>query len=580
MQKKMMRIMSLLLFLTFFFSCCLSTLLIYREFKTGIEREVKNESFYLAFLFENMEHSKLKTYLLQEGTSRVTWIGTDGQVLYDNRKQAEWMENHTDREEVFMALEKGSGEARRMSKTLEQQTYYYAVRLSDQTVLRVASTTNSLFAVIQRNFPLLFFCLFLFVFLVFLLLKKQTRRLILPINQLNLERPLENDVYEELSPLLHRLEKQNQLLEKQYQTLREKQEEFRAITDHMKEALLVLNPKAMVLSINKAALSLFSMENPDTTLEQEVLQRHILAISRNQAIKEASEEALSGHFSTREFKMGERFYEIISSPVLLSEKLLGAVLLIIDITEKQKGEQMRREFAANVSHELKTPLTSISGYAELLKCGMVKEEDQPRFAETIYQEAGQMIRLIEDIIWLSKLDEGNVDAEYEEVELYPLAKEVLRRLETAAEKKKVSLDLNGKNIKIYGIRRILEEILYNLCDNAIKYNKDAGKVFVRIREQEDWVIVSIADTGIGIEPNDQERIFERFYRADKSHSKQIKGTGLGLSIVKHGMLLHKGSIQLESTLGKGSKIQLFFSRKDNRSNVANGREVRKIESIS
>ena len=569
-----MRITGFLLFLTFLFSCSLSIFLVYREFRTGIEREVKNEAYYLKLLLENTEISSVESLFFGQESNRITLIKTDGTVFYDNSVKAETMENHADRPEIAEANETGIGETTRLSKTLSQQTYYYAVKLSSQMILRVASTTDSIFTIVKRNLPILLVLSLFFILLMLISINKQTEKLILPINQLNLEHPLDNEVYEELSPLLKRLDKQNQLLDKQYRILKEKQEEFATVTDCMKEALIVLSSKAIILSINKAALTLFSVA------EAEINHRHILSVSRNQELKEAFEEALSGRFSSRDFQLNGHFYEIISSPVSLSNNLFGAVLLIVDITEKQRGDQMRKEFAANVSHELKTPLTSISGYAELLKCGMVKPEDQPRFAETIYQEAAHMIRLIEDIIWLSKLDEGNAGAKYEEVCLYHLAEEIIGRLKPEADKKNVSLFLNGTYIKFYGIRRIIEEILYNLCDNAIKYNKDGGKVEINLKLESDQTYITVSDTGIGIEQQDRERIFERFYRADKSHSKQIRGTGLGLSIVKHGVLLHKGSIQVDSTPGEGCTIQILLKGKETKTNVTDRRETRKTENLS
>lgn len=555
LKKRIYKSMGILLFFTLVISYLLVTFILYREFSDSIKREVKNEVLYLQEAMNYIDDDTYET-LLSTGSNRITLVDETGAVLFDTKERAFLMENHANRKEIMDAKELGIGEDTRLSKTLGKETYYHAVRLSNHYILRVAATTDSVFSMIKNNIPVMALFAIIIICVAFIIIRWQTNKMILPINNLNLEEPLENDIYEELGPLLYRIDKQNRQIEEQWEMMKEKREEFSTITDYMKEALIVINHKAVILSLNKAALMLFH-----TTIEN-AISRHILSISRDNNLKEAFEHALSGTKIDKEMIYQDRNFQIMANPVVRNGKVQGAVILVVDITEKQKSEQMRREFAANVSHELKTPLTSISGYAELLANGLVKEEDVIKFADSIFQEAGRMIQLVDDIIWLSKLDEGNVTLEFEKVDLLALSRDVIKRLDKKAVERKITFSLDGIPVVYSCIRQIIEEIIFNLCDNAIKYNNEGGNVTLRIRKKGKSILLSVSDTGIGIAEAEQHRIFERFYRVDKSHSKKTGGTGLGLSIVKHGVMLHHGKIEVESEIDIGTTIKLYFRTGD------------------
>ena len=489
-----------------------------------------------------------KTFLdnVEADRFRVTWIDTDGTVLFDTRVDESTMENHADREEIREAFETGSGSAVRNSSTLTEQTYYEARKLQDGTVLRISTNQASAWALMMDLlWPILLIAV-LAIGLSALLARRMATRIVEPLNSLNLEQPLSNDTYEELSPLLRRINRQNLQIAAQMRKLRRKADEFVQITSHMQEGLVVLDKETHIRSINSAALRIFGAE-------EGCVGTSFFQINRSYALRNALNDALDrGHGSAVQVLEG-RAYRFDMSSIKSEGKLLGAVILAVDVTESRNAEQLRREFSANVSHELKTPLQGIIGSAELLESGLAKPEDQPRFVGHIRKEASRLVNLIEDIIRLSQLDEG-VELPAENVDMHVLAEEVKTLLLPSATQKNVSITVSGTGFTIIGVRRMLHEIIYNLCDNAIKYTVPGGSV--TIHAENNRLVVS--DTGIGIPAEHQDRIFERFYRVDKSHSKASGGTGLGLSIVKHAVAYHKAEISLESTAGKGTTITVTF----------------------
>lgn len=483
---------------------------------------------------------------------RLTWIDNNGEVLFDNQADVTTMENHGEREEVKEALRSGTGSSTRKSKTLTQQTIYEATRLSDGTVLRISVSRATAWVLVLGMFQPIVVVIVGAVAASVWLARRRAKDIVEPLNKLDLEKPMENDAYEEISPLLHRIHAQQTQIKRQLNTLKDKQEEFQQITDSMKEALVLLDKKGVILSINPAAKELFETD-------ARCVGQDVLSIDRRQDLRIAMEEVKTeGHVEFRMTKKG-REYQFDLSSIGAGDDLQGTVILAFDITEQVNEERHRREFTANVSHELKTPLQSIIGSAELMENGIVKEEDLPRFVGHIRKEASRLVTLIDDIIRLSQLDEG-ADMPKEEVSLKALAEEVCETLADAAKMKDVSMTIVGDNGVIKGVHRLLYEVVYNLCDNAIKYNVTGGNVNVSIEEKGKDVIVSVKDTGIGIDKEHQAKVFERFYRVDKSHSKQSGGTGLGLSIVKHAVAYHHGKIAMESELNKGTTISISFDK--------------------
>ena len=485
-------------------------------------------------------------------TSRVTWVAADGTVLYDNEADASTMENHADREEIREALTSETGTAQRFSSTLSEQTLYVTQRLSDGTVIRLASAQKTVGLLLISMIQPILIILVLSLLLSAVLASRLSKGLIKPILSLDLEHPEDCETYDELTPLLSRLKRQNDTIQQQMDLLKQRQTEFAALTDNMSEGFLLLDRQGHVLSHNSGALRLLGVEEP----EGEV---NVLVLNREEPFRQAVDEALAGRRSQQLLHLNGRYCRLLANPVLADGKPAGAVLVLLDVTEQEQREELRREFTANVSHELKTPLTSISGIAEIMQSGMVKPEDVQGFAGDIYQEAQRLIALVEDIIRLSRLDEGAESLERVPVNLLSLAQDVARRLDSAAQKAGVTLKVMGRSVEIPGVPSVLDEMVYNLCDNAIKYNRSGGTVNVTVAPAADGAAeISVEDTGIGIPMEDQSRVFERFYRVDKSHSKEIGGTGLGLSIVKHGAALHSAQIHLESQVGKGTSVQLLF----------------------
>ena len=481
---------------------------------------------------------------------RLTWIAADGSVLYDTKTDAESLENHASRAEVSQALATGTGESTRYSSTLMEKTMYYAQLLDDGTVLRISISraTVGMIAVGMIQ-PLL---IVLIVALIFsgLLARRLSRRIVDPLNSLDLEHPLDNDAYEELSPLLKRIHRQHVEIQTQLRELHERTDEFTQITGSMREGLVLLDEHGDILSINAAAQALFGAD-------AQCVGRDFLTIERSHEISAAIQAAVAdGHSEVRAERAG-RVYQFDISRITSDGKFLGTVILAFDITEQEFAERNRREFTANVSHELKTPLQGIIGSAELIENGMVKPDDLPRFVGHIHAEAARLVTLIDDIIRLSQLDEGDA-MPTESVDLLAVSQEAAENLQDAAAVRGVTVGVTGQPAVIPGVRRLIYEIVYNLCDNAIKYNRDGGRVDVTVAADADGSSITVADTGIGIAPEHQGRVFERFYRVDKSHSKASGGTGLGLSIVKHAVQYHHGRIELESTPGTGTTIRVVF----------------------
>ena len=481
---------------------------------------------------------------------RLTWIAADGSVLYDTKTNAESLENHASRAEVSQALATGTGESTRYSSTLMEKTMYYAQRLDDGTVLRISISRATVGMIAVGMIQPLLIVLIVALILSGLLARRLSRRIVDPLNSLDLEHPLDNDAYEELSPLLKRIHHQHVEIQTQLRELREKTDEFTQITGSMREGLVLLDEHGSILSINAAAQALFGAD-------AQCVGRDFLTIERSHEISAAIQAAAAdGHSEVRAERAG-RVYQFDISRTTSDGKFLGTVILAFDITEQEFAERNRREFTANVSHELKTPLQGIIGSAELIENGMVKPEDLPRFVGHIHAEAARLVTLIDDIIRLSQLDEGDA-MPTEPVDLLAVSQEAAENLHDAAAARDVMVSVTGQPAVLPGVRRLIYEIVYNLCDNAIKYNRDGGRVDVTVAADAGGSSITVADTGIGIAPEHQARVFERFYRVDKSHSKASGGTGLGLSIVKHAVQYHRGRIELESTPGTGTIIRVVF----------------------
>ena len=512
------------------------------------ERQLEDE---LALAQTGVECSG-KTYLkaLEGESYRLTWIAPSGEVLFDSQADESSMENHAQREEVRQALETGEGQSSRYSSTLLEKTIYYAKRLTDGSILRISISRATAGVLVMGMLQPMLVVLAAALILALVLAKRISARIVAPLNRLDLEKPLENDTYEELSPLLTRINQQRRQIDAQLRTLQQKKDEFAQITASMNESLVLMNEKGTVLSINPAARELFHAE-PDC------VGQDFLTVERSHEISCAIRRALEEGHAELHVERGGREYQLDISRIESEGTVIGAVLLAFDVTEQAFAERNRREFTANVSHELKTPLQSIMGSAELIENGLVKQEDMPRFVGHIRTEAARLVTLIEDIIRLSQLDEGG-ELPFEPVDLKKLAEEASASLASAAAEKQVTIRVHGDDRQITTVRRLASEIIYNLCDNAVKYNREGGSVDVTIDGTAHGAVVTVQDTGIGIPPEHQSRVFERFYRVDKSHSRQSGGTGLGLSIVKHAVQYLGGRIELESQPGKGTTMRVHF----------------------
>ncbi len=481
---------------------------------------------------------------------RFTLVSADGSIVYDSQADVSEMQNHLDREEITEALENGNGSSARYSSTMTERTFYEATRLENGNVLRISVSQVTVGTLILGMLPAICAIVLISIVVALVLSHKMTKSIVKPLNELDLENPAENDAYEELTPILTKINKQHKQIARQMRELKQKSDEFEQITASMNEGLVLLDKKGTILSINAAAKRLFSAD-------ETAVGRDFLTLDRSADMSQAIKKALDGKHSEFREKRGDNEYQFVINRTESDSKTVGIVILCFDVTEMAFAERNRKEFTANVSHELKTPLQSIIGSAELLENGLVKPEDTKRFVGNIKNEATRLVSLINDIIRLSQLDENSEPAT-ESVDLFDVASEVVEVLTVSATKKQVELQLNGESCIMNGIRRYLYEIIYNLCDNAIRYNKDQGKVTIDLKNKNGNILLSVSDTGIGIPAEHQSRIFERFYRVDKSHSKETGGTGLGLSIVKHAVAYHGGNIKLDSTVDKGTTITVSF----------------------
>ena len=489
---------------------------------------------------------------LKSDNFRLTWVASDGTVLFDSQADKTAMDNHLDREEITEAFETGKGSSSRHSATLTEKTLYEAVLLSDRTVLRISVKRASGFVLLLGMMTPVIIVAIIAVIISAVLAHKMSKRIIEPLNKLDLDNPIENDAYEEIAPLLGRIHRQNMKIERKAAELNRKKGEFDLITKNMREGLVLLDKNRNILTINSAAMTIFGTDEKCTGNE-------FLTINRRHDITSAIEKALTrGHAEIRT-KLGKREYQFDISRIETDDETVGAVILAFDITEQADAERLRREFTANVSHELKTPLQTITGSAELIENGLVKQEDMPRFVGHIREEATRLVTLVDDIIRLSQLDEQN-ELQKENISLYDIANEACGVLRDSADKKDITLSVSGDSGNVCGVKQLLFEVIYNLCDNSIKYTPDGGKVEINVSETEKEVTLTVSDNGIGIAPEHQSRIFERFYRVDKSHSKKSGGTGLGLSIVKHVVQYHGGEILLQSEIGNGTIVTVVIPK--------------------
>ena len=526
-------------------------LTLYQSYTRQLETELKTEANYLLFAMSR-EKDEAGYFQGFKSYNRITLVAPDGTVLYDNTADVKTMENHLDRPEIQAALTSGSGEAYRYSDTLDQETLYFAIKTDDGNVLRVSNSQSSVLGLLLKLLPLLLVILLGVGVVSLLMARVMARRIVSPINTLNLDQPLENDVYDELSPLLSRMQRQKEELAKRMQELTENRREFAAVTAHMREGMVFLSGAGDILSINESAAVIFGVD------PKAYIGRPILSINRSVALESVVERASRSESAEAELKMGDRYYQLIGNPVDPGDGARGMVILALDVTDRESAERSRREFTANVSHELKTPLTSITGYAEIMKNGTARPDDMRDFASRIYDEATRLIALVEDVLKLSRLDEKGKMPEKSRVDLLQLAEAVVTRLKPLAERRDVTLSASGERLNVQGYEKILEEMIYNLCDNAIKYNVKGGSVEATVHRQDGKVSLTVKDTGIGIPPEHQGRVFERFYRVDHSHARETGGTGLGLSIVKHSAQVHGANVSLSSQVGKGTSITITF----------------------
>lgn len=525
--------------------------ILYSNFDGQMRKELSKEAAYLAYGVEQQGVDYLKN--IKDKSARITYIDQDGTVLFDNEADVSEMKNHSDRTEFQKAEKYGAGESSRYSDTLSEKTIYYALRLKDGTVLRVSGTQDSVLALVENLIFSLCGLLCLMLILSGIMASAISKRIVKPINELDLESPEENRIYEELSPLLSKIHRQNREIQNQLELAKQQQEEFALITENMQEGLIVIDKYTMILSANSSAWNLFHM---DRGCQGE----SVYCLDREEEFRHAIEQVLSGEHTELVLKLNGSDIQLIANPVIRDKKTEGAVVLLVNVTEKLERESLRREFSANVSHELKTPLTSISGFAEIMQSGLVKCEDIPQFAGRIYKEAQRLLQLVEDVIQISQLDEEKTSYTWEPVDVYQVCKNAFESLKEKAKRLNVHLYICGEYMKMEAVRTLLEEAVYNVCDNAIKYNRNEGSVSVFLTQTAQEIQIVVKDTGVGIPKEDQDRVFERFYRVDKSHSKEIGGTGLGLSIVKHAVGALKGSVILRSEEGNGTEICMKFPK--------------------
>lgn len=551
MKKKIFQSILRVTIVILFVSLMLITGVLHNYFQKIQNQQLKEELALAALGVEQGGSSYLSG--LEKHNNRITWIDSNGNIRFDNQADITKMDNHRDREEFIEAIETGLGSSSRHSVTLTENTVYEAKLLSDGTVLRISMNQKSVLALVLGLLQPFGIILILAVVIAYFIAEKIAKQIIEPLDEIDLEHPLEEESYEELAPFLKRIFYQKKQIHLQMEELEQKKLEFEQVTTHMKEGLVLLDAKNQIISINPAALELFQ-----TTLD--CIGNNFLSVERKQKLIQIIEKAREEGWGQTRFEKNNREYQFDVTSIRNEKEIMGSVILVFDITEQKNAEKMRREFSANVSHELKTPLQSIIGSAEILQNNLVKDEDVPRFVGHIHKEASRLVVLIEDIIRLSELDEER-ELHKEELSLCQIVKDVLKSLQDKANERNIKLETVGDEGQMMGIYRLLHEVIYNLCENAIKYNVDGGSVKVCIEERPTEVGIIIEDTGIGIPKEHQSRVFERFYRVDKSHSKKTGGTGLGLSIVKHAVSYHNGTIKLVSEEGKGTKIEIRFPKR-------------------
>ena len=552
MEKKIFRSIIIVAFCVLVISMIFIMQVLYTHVEKNVSDELEENGNFIGAAVENEGLDYLEN--LKESDVRITYINKKGKVLYDNRTDFHKMGNHKNRKEVKAAFKKGEGKSSRLSMTLSIKTLYYAKLLDNGNVIRVAVKQSSPFLLLLSLFQPILVIIAAILIVASIKASNVAKKIVEPINAINLDEPEENDVYDEITPLLVKISKQSVQLQRQIREAKQKQAEFITITENMNEGILIIDTKYEVLSYNKAVVDLFT----DGIVPE---SKSVFAFNRSEDFRSIIKASLRGEGKVEVLEIKERSYEIISNPVYENESVIGAVVLVMDVTEKVKRDNLRREFTANVSHELKTPLTSISGFAEIMKTGMVKNEDMPDMANSIYEEAQRLVVLVNDIIKLSELDEASITYENEKINLHELLVEIQERLKTVIEKKNIQFYIDEKDIVLDAPKQVVSEVVYNLCDNAIKYNHQGGLVDVSLSETDAYVKICVKDNGIGIAHAHQNRIFERFYRVDKSHSKEVGGTGLGLSIVKHDVNYLDGSIEIESNLGEGTTIVVNIPKK-------------------
>lgn len=548
MTRKIFRSIFIVALVVLLASIGIATSFLYDYFNTSQVRQLKGE---LALVADTVNEVGVEYFEKFDSTVfRFTVVDATGTVLYDTQAKASEMENHAEREEIKEAFRDGTGSSARNSYTLTEKTFYEAILLENGDVLRISISQFTIGALILSMLPAIMAIMLVAAIVAFILSHTMAKKITEPLMQLDLENPSKNNTYEELNPILTKVHKQHKQIKSQMETLRRKSDEFEQIVSSMSEGLILLNEHGMILSMNEAAKAIFAVK-------KDVRGSDFLLVDRTSKMSKAIWSALEGQHSEYTEERNGFEYQFTINPIESGGKILGAVILVFDITDRAFAERNRQEFTANVTHELKTPLQSIIGSAELLENGLVRTEDTGRFVGNIRKEASRLVSLIDDIIRLSQLDENHIPAT-ETVDLVEVAQEVAEVLRVSAARRNVELCMEGEPCTIYGVRRYIYDIIYNLCDNAIRYNIEGGKVSIKIDKENGHAVVIVQDTGIGIAMEHQSRIFERFYRVDKSHSKETGGTGLGLSIVKHAVQYHGGRVTLESEEGKGTTIKIVF----------------------
>lgn len=548
MHNKIFRSSMLVTLLVLLSSIVLIMGILYDYFESQLINELKREAAYISIAIENEGIEYLDS--IENENERITLIAPDGTVIADTVADTDVLENHIDREEVKEAIQNGSGTSSRYSDTLTEKIIYYAVKINDGNILRISARHDTVVVILLSLLQPVLIVIFISILISIWLCHRVSAKLVEPINTLDLEHPENNETYEELTPFLKKIANQRKIIEKQLKDAMQMQEEFKLITENMSEGFLVIDSEMRILTHNTAAMKLLNMSEAES--------ENVLSVNRSKAFRKMLERVLSGVRNESETESDGKYYRFIANPVLDENNIIGAVVVILDVTESVNSENLRREFTSNVSHELKTPLTSISGFAEIMKNGDTPNEMVIDFSNSIYDEAQRLISLVSDIMKISELDEKTVVYEKETVDLYSLSLEVAERLRAEADKKNIKINVIGDAAEVIGVRKILDEMIYNLCDNAIKYNKENGIVDIMVNLAYSKVKLIVRDTGIGIPKAQQNRVFERFYRVDKARSRAIGGTGLGLAIVKHGAMYHNAEIELESKENVGTSVSVIF----------------------